>query len=44
MYSFMLKQLRDGDKVGRDEYPIATTLELDLLIRIECGIQGNHKL
>ena len=24
-YSFLLKKLRDGDNVGRDEYPVTTT-------------------
>ena len=42
-YSFLLKQLMDGDNVGRDEYTITTTLESDLLIRKEGGIRVNHK-
>ena len=42
-YSFLLKKLRDGDNMGRDEYPVMTTLELDVLIRIEGGVLGNHQ-
>ena len=29
-YSFMLKQLMERDNAGRDEYPVMTTLSLDL--------------
>ena len=42
-YSFLLKHLRYRDNVGRDEYPVTTTLVLDLLIRVEFGIHGNQK-
>ena len=41
-YNFLLKELRDGDNVGRDEYPVMTTLTLGQLIRIEGGIKGNQ--
>ena len=43
-YSFLLKQLIDGDNMGRDEYPITTTSALELLIHTEGGIRVNHKL
>ena len=43
-YSFLLKQLRDGDNVSSYAYPITTTLALDTLICTEGGIQGNQKL
>ena len=42
-YSFLLKQLRERDKVGRDDYTVMTTSALDLLILIEGGIQGNQQ-
>ena len=42
-YSLLLKQLRDGDDVCRDEYPITSTSALGLLIRTEGGIWGNRK-
>ena len=42
-YSFLLKQLRDGDNVSSYEYPVTTTLALDILICIEGGIRGNQK-
>ena len=32
MYSFLLKKLMDRDNMGRDEYPVTITLELDILI------------
>ena len=31
-YSFLLKQLSDGDNMGRGEYPVTTTVALDILI------------
>ena len=37
-YSFLLKQRRYGDNMGRDDYPVTTTLALDLLIHTEGGI------
>ena len=40
-YSFLLKQLRDGENVSRDEYPVTNTLSLDILICTEGGIQAN---
>ena len=40
-YSFLLKHLRYGDNVDMDDYPVTTTLSLDLLIRTEGGIQKN---
>ena len=43
-YSFLLKKLKDGDNVVRDEYPVMTTLTLDLFIPTESGIRRNHKL
>ena len=43
-YSLPLKKLRDGYNVGRDEYPVTTTLALDLLIQAEGGIRGNQKI
>ena len=43
MYSFLLKQLRDGENVGRDDYSATTTSELDLLIRTEVGGFGNKQ-
>ena len=42
-HSLLLKQMRYGYNMGRDEYPVTTTLVLDLLIRTEGGIQGNQK-
>ena len=30
VYSFLLKKMRDGDNVGRDEYTVTTTSALDL--------------
>ena len=36
-------QLRGGDNVGSDEYPVTTTLELDILIRNDGGICRNQK-
>ena len=40
-YILMLQKLRDGDNVGRDEYPVTTKLALDLLINTEGEIRGN---
>ena len=42
-YSFLLKQLRDRDNVGRDEYPFMIKSALDLLIRNEGRILRNQK-
>ena len=41
-YSFLLKQLGDGYNMGRDNYPVTTTSELDILICTEGGIWGNQ--
>ena len=42
-YIFLLNQPRDGDNVGRDEYPVKTTPSLDILIRAEGGIRRNQQ-
>ena len=42
-YSFLLKKLRNGGNVGRDEYLVMTTLALDILIRTEGGIRVNQQ-
>ena len=42
-YSSLFKQLRDGEKVGRDEYPVTITSALDLLIQTEGGIFRNQQ-
>ena len=42
-YSFLLKQLKDWDNVGRDEYPVTTTSALDLLICTEGCIHKNKQ-
>ena len=42
-YSLFFKQLRDGDTVSRDEYPVTMKSALDLLICTEGGIHGNQK-
>ena len=44
MYSFLLKELRYGDNMGKDEYLVTTTLTLDVLIRTEGWISVNRKL
>ena len=38
-----MEQLRDIDKVGKDEYLIKITSALDIFIRTEGGIQGNQR-
>ena len=35
--------MRYGENVGRDEYPVTTTSDLDLLIHTERGISGNQQ-
>ena len=35
--------MRDGDNMGRDEYPVTITPALDLLIRTEGVIWGNQQ-
>ena len=42
-YSFLFKQLSDGDNVGSDEYPVTMTSTLDLLIQTKCDIHGNQQ-
>ena len=39
--NLLFKQLKDGDNVGRDEYPVTIISDLDLLIRTYVGICGN---
>ena len=43
-YSLLLNKVRDVYNVVRDEYPVTTTLALDLLIYTEGGIKGHPKL
>ena len=38
-----MKYMRDGDKVGRDEYPITTTWDLDFLICTEVLVRRNQQ-
>ena len=42
-YSFLFNQLSEGGDTGRDEYTATTTLDLDLLIRIEGVISWNQQ-
>ena len=42
-YIFLLKHLRDGGNVVRDEYPFTNTSALDLLIHTEVGICVNQQ-
>ena len=43
-YSFLLKKLRDGDNVGRDDYPVTTRSVFETLICTGGGICGNQQL
>ena len=43
IYSFILRTLRDGGNVGRDEHPITTTSALDIFIHTEGEICGNKQ-
>ena len=42
-YIFLLKQMRVGDNVVRNEYTVTTTWDLDILIRTEGGILRNQQ-
>ena len=42
-YSLLFNNLRDGDNVGRVEYPFTMTSAMDLLILTEGVIRGNHQ-
>ena len=42
-YSFLLRQLRNGDNVSRYEYPVMTTSSLDIFICTKCGIFRNQQ-